>query len=465
MDSQKIAGSFRDPAGFLYRRNGALLRQVNVAYADDYSACLTSGLYKRLMADAFLIPHTVSEDPGLTPEKHCVLKPEEIRYVSYPYEWSFTQLKDAALLTLEIQRIALEHDLTLKDATAYNVQFRDGRPIFIDSLSFERYREGRPWVAYRQFCQHFLAPLALMAAGDLRLRQLSFRYLDGLPLDLVSEMLPARSWLRYSVFAHIHMHARSQRKHQDDARTHERIATARLSKSMLLALITSLRNAVEKMSAKDVPTEWGEYYDDTNYSEAAMRHKESLLSRFAVDYLSSFPVVHDLGANTGRFSRIVASHCGYVVAHDIDEMAVERHARHVKSNGSSNVLPLVLDLTNPAPPTGWDLKERASFLERARGSAGVALALVHHLCISNNVPLDRLAEFFGELFKALVIEFVPKEDSQVQRLLATRRDIFDRYDAASFEEVFSRYYEIKERCPINDSHRTLYAMVRRAGGT
>lgn len=463
-NNSKIKGSFRDPAGFLYRRNGTLLRQVNHAYAEDYDACVTSGLYERLIAENFLIPHAESDDDGITSDKYRVIRPEEIPYVSYPYEWSFTQLQDAALLTLEIQRIALEHQLTLKDATAYNVQFRNGRPIFIDSLSFERYQEGSPWVAYRQFCQHFLAPLALMANDDLRLRQLSFRYIDGVPLDLASDLLPSRSWIKYSLLAHIHMHARSQKTHQDDARTRERVATAKLSKSMLLALISSLRSAVEKLSAKDVPTEWGEYYDDTNYSADAMRYKESLLARFAADYLGSFPVVHDLGANTGRFSRIVGTHCRYVVAHDIDEMAVERHARDIKSNGSGNVLPLVLDLANPAPAIGWDLQERSSFHERVRGSAAVALALVHHLCISNNVPMDRLAEFFGDLFNALVIEFVPKEDSQVQRLLATRRDVFGRYDAETFEREFCRYYEIKEKCPIDDSQRTLYAMTRREGG-
>lgn len=460
----KINGSFRDPAGFLYRRDGYLLRQVNRAYSEEYEACVASGLYERLMTDNLLIPHSEWDDTGITSEKYRVIRPEEIPYVSYPYEWSFTQLQESALLTLEIQRVALEHGLILKDATAYNVQFRDGRPIFIDTLSFERYQEGTPWVAYRQFCQHFLAPLALMAAGDLRLRQLTFRYIDGLPLDLTSKLLPVRSWLKYSLFAHIHLHARSQKKHQDDGRTSERIATAKLSKSMLLALISSLRSAVEKLSAKDVPTEWGQYYGDTNYSAKAMRHKEALLGRLAADYLSGYPVVHDLGANTGWFSRIVGSHCRYIIAHDIDEMAVESHAREIKANRCGNVLPLILNLTNPAPPIGWDLQERSSFHERARGSAAVALALVHHLCISNNVPMDRLAEFFARLFKTLIIEFVPKEDSQVHRLLATRRDVFGAYNAQSFEEEFSRYFDVEERCPINDSHRTLYAMTRRESG-
>src|SRR5690606_12022531 len=232
----QIGASFRDPDGFLYRRDGILLRQVNASYAEHYRACTTSGFYERLIADGLLIPHAETNDPGIAPGRHCVLMPEEIPYVSYPYEWSFSQLKDAARLTRDIQQSALENDLTLKDASAYNVQFRRGRPIFIDSLSFERYVEGEPWVAYRQFCQHFLAPLTLMAAGDLRMRQLTFRYIDGLPLDLVSKLLPARSYLRYSTLAHVHMHARSQKRHEDDARSGDGATAPRLSKRMLMAL-------------------------------------------------------------------------------------------------------------------------------------------------------------------------------------------------------------------------------------
>lgn len=460
---KRVRASFRDPDGFVYRRDGLLLRQVNTSYAEHYGACKASGLYDRLIADGLLIPHAETGDPGIAPGSHCVLMPEELPYVSYPYEWCFSQLKDAALLTLEIQRKALEHGLTLKDASAYNVQFRGGRPIFIDSLSFERYVEGRPWAAYRQFCQHFLAPLTLMAAGDARMRQLQSRYIDGLPLDLVSRMLPASTYLRYSTLAHIHLHARSQKRHEDDARTGREVTPPRLSKRMLGALLESLVSAVEGLSLKEVGTEWGEYYSDTNYSPDAMRHKEEVVALLADGYLRNERIVHDLGANTGRFSRIVAARADQVVAHDVDEIAVERHYLGTKADGCANILPLVLDLTNPSPRIGWDLDERSSFHDRARNSAAVALALVHHLCISNNVPLDRLADFFAGLFRTLIIEFVPKEDSQVRRLLATRPDVFPGYDEASFEAAFARRFRICERHRLKGSARTLYAMTRRDG--
>lgn len=461
-ENNRLDSSFRDPAGFLFRKDGVLLRQVNESYAEYYDACIDSGLFDRLIKDKLLIPHVEVDDAEVEPGVHKILRPDEIAYVSYPYEWSFSQLKDAALLTLEIQRIALDHGLILKDASAYNVQFHNGQPIFIDTLSFEKYVEGRPWVAYRQFCQHFLAPLSIMAKSDIRLRHLTSRFIDGIPLDLASNLLPVSSYLRYSILAHIHMHARSQEKHGDDARSKNNVSDVNLSRSMLVALITSLQNAVEKTSTKEMSTEWGDYYQDTNYSPEAMQHKETLVDDFLSKYANAHQLIHDLGANTGNFSKIAARHGKYVVAHDIDEIAVERHYCQVRKDNSRKILPLILDLSNPAPALGWDLRERMSFHERAKGSFVIALALIHHICISNNVPLRNFAEFLASISDTLIIEFVPKEDSQVQRLLATRKDIFDDYTTASFERTFSEFFEIREQCPVNESYRTIYAMTRRS---
>lgn len=460
--NSRIPSSFRDPAGFLYRRDGVLLRQVNENYAADYDACVKSGLFDALVGKDVLIPHEEVGEPGIAPEKYRVLKPEELPYVSYPYEWSFSQLRDAAQLTLRIQSLAIEHGMILKDASAYNVQFRGGKPVFIDTLSFKRYVEGEPWIAYRQFCQHFLAPLALMAKCDLRLRQLSSRYIDGVPLDLASSILPMSSYFSYSIFAHIHMHSKSQTRYQDAAARNDQIkAKATLSKTMLSALVASLSRAVEKLPEKDVQTEWGDYYQDTNYSDDAMSEKEKIVAKLAEKYLSGEKMVHDLGANTGRFSHIVSRFAQSVVAHDIDEMAVERHHRGLKTSNFTNVLPLILDLSNPTSDIGWDLKERSSFHERASGSAALALAIIHHLCISNNVPLSKLAEFFSGIFNKLIIEFVPKDDSQVKRLLATREDIFDEYDQTNFERIFSEYFDIQERCAVSGSSRVIFAMTKR----
>ena len=214
--SLQLPSSFRDPSGFLFQQDGIIYRQVNLVCKDNYDHLMDSGLYQALINDNLLIPHEEADIEPLVPERaYRTIKPEVIPFVSYPYEWCFSQLKDAALTTLKVQRKALDFGMSLKDCSAFNIQFRKGRPVFIDTLSFEKYREGQPWVAYRQFCQHFLAPLALMGYKDVRLNQLFRVYIDGLPLDFTSCLLPWRTRLRFSLLSHLHLHARSQEHFAD----------------------------------------------------------------------------------------------------------------------------------------------------------------------------------------------------------------------------------------------------------
>ena len=237
-----IPGSFRDPSGFMFVHEGILYRQVASSYRDAYEHLMRSGLYKALVEAQQLIPHEdLGRDVAFASDAHTVLKPESIPFISYPYEWCFSQLKDAALLTLQIQRTALDHEMSLKDCSAYNVQFRAGRPILIDTLSFERYREGQPWVAYRQFCQHFLAPLALMRYRDVRLGQLLRVHLDGLPLDMASSLLPFRTWLRFPLLAHLHLHAKAQQRF---AGRQVRAGRLQVSRSALRGLVDSLEAGI-----------------------------------------------------------------------------------------------------------------------------------------------------------------------------------------------------------------------------
>lgn len=462
VETETLPSSFRDPSGFLFRRGGSLFRQVNNSYAEHYDRLMASGLYDVLVRERLLVPH---EEVEVAPKgaAYRTIQPQEIAYVSYPYEWSFSQLKSAALLTLRVQEVALSHGMTLKDASAYNVQFVGGRPVFIDTLSFETLCEEEPWVAYRQFCQHFLGPLALMSKVDVRLRRLFTNYLDGPPLDLVSAMLPRRSRFSYSLLAHLHLHARSQIRHAHSAASEGAAARPRkMTKLLLESLVVSLRKAVSKQELNVDRTEWGNYYDDTNYSDSAMSTKEHLVVDLVQKYAHAQDVLHDFGANTGRFSRLVAPHVGYVLAHDIDELAVDRHFAMLQtSEYRERVLPLVVDLTNPSPAIGWDLLERESFKQRARADVGLALALIHHLAISNNTPLPDIARFFAGVAQKLVIEFVPKEDSQVERLLATRADVFPDYHVAGFESAFSAHFEVRERLPIEGTARVLFYLEKR----
>jgi ribosomal protein L11 methylase PrmA len=404
-----------------------------------------------------LVPHEeVQGRAGLTSEAYRILKPELIPFISYPYEWSFSQLKDAALLTLEIQLQALERGMSLKDASAFNVQFIGAQPIFIDTLSFERYGEGTPWVAYQQFCQHFLAPLALISQCDSNLRSLGFSLLHGVPLSLASSILPKSSWFKFSHLIHIHLHARSQQKYADAAGLGKQKPGRAVSRTALLGIIDSLRSCVKSLEWRPGGTEWADYYDATNYSSRALSEKESIVDSLVQSVKPK--LAWDLGANNGLFSRRAMAHGAYTVACDVDPSAVEKNYLACRKERNASMLPLIVDLTNPSPSLGWAHSERKSLLERGPADLVLALALIHHLAISNNVPLDNLARFFAACGRALIIEFVPKPDSQVQKLLASRKDIFPEYTEAGFERAFSRYFSIEKKVPVPETHRIIYLM-------
>jgi ribosomal protein L11 methylase PrmA len=459
--SQRLGASFRDPSGFLFTRNALLYRQVNQAYQAEYDKLVSSGLYDKLVKARLIIPHAeVDLEPAEPSLAYKIIRPEPLDFVSYPYEWSFSQLKDAALTTMKIQKLALEAGMSLKDSSAYNIQFHRGRPLLIDTLSFETYREGEPWVAYRQFCQHFLAPLALMAHTDVRLSQLLRVYIDGVPLDLASRLLPRRTRLDFGLLTHVHIHASAQQRYAD--KTVEKAAvTRRMSRVAFLGLMDSLESTTRKLRWKPAGTEWGDYYtaSSSHYTPAASEKKRLAVSQFIQRVAPSR--VWDLGANTGEFSRLASSLNIPTVAFDIDPAAVELGYQTVVEKKETHLLPLVLDLTNPSPGLGWSNHERLSLIERGPVDAVLALALIHHLAISNNVPLPHLAAFFRQLANWLIIEFVPKDDSQVQKLLATRQDIFPDYTVDGFENAFSAYFTLHEKVTLEESPRILYLMAGR----
>jgi ribosomal protein L11 methylase PrmA len=459
-----LTSSFRDPAGYLFLDEGVLYRQVNEAGIEDYKALMNSGLYTALIQRGWLVQHEEMASQQSSQNSNtttALLKPRPLAYISYPYEWCFEQLRDAALLTLDIQILALQHGMSLKDASAFNVQFEGCRPIFIDTLSFERYREGSPWAAYRQFCKHFLAPLALAARRDIRLGKLWLPYIDGIPLDLASKLLPLRSWLSYSLLAHIHFHAMAEKNYARQGASGKSVGpTAKLSLRGLQALLDSLRSAIRKQQVKRVRTEWANYYNETNYSEGAASLKAELVEEFLTKIPGPLKLVQDLGANNGLYSRIAARHAALVVSQDIDPMAVSANYQIAREAGPKNVLPLELDLVTPTPAIGWANSERSSFSQRPPADAILALALIHHLAISNNLPLARIAEFLAQRAHSLIIEFVPKSDSQVAILLATRPDIFPDYTVEGFENAFAGHFHIRERKPIEGCDRILYLMQR-----
>jgi hypothetical protein len=447
--------SFRDPSGVVLRENGVVLRQVNKCYQPQYDA-LMEKLYAPLTGAGLLLEHAEQDAPARDASAYRLIRPVQIPYISYPYEWCFGQLKDAALTTLRIHRAALDQDMILKDASAYNIQFLRGRPVLIDTLSFDFYHPGSPWPAYGQFCRHFFAPLMLMAHRDLRLSQLLRVYIDGIPLDLASALLGRKGG--FSARQHIHWHARATRRHAQDGKGQVRKVS--ISKFSHTALIDSLIRAVEGLSLKGVVTEWGDYYRHTNYSDAAAQAKEGLVARYLDEVKPR--TAWDLGANDGRYSRLALKAGGEsVVAFDVDPIAVER-SYHAVYAAREPMLPLVLDLTNPSPPMGFANRERTGILDRQTPDCVLMLAVVHHLVISNNLPLGVLAEWLASFAAHLIIEFVPKEDSQVRTLLATRDDIFPDYTQDGFERAFGERFDLLRSEPVEGSARRLYLMRAKA---
>lgn len=449
----KQASSYRDPSGFVFKCKDKVRRQVNNFYKDNYDFLIKSGLYKRLSDKKLLVAHKeikTAKENG----RYKIIEPQQIPFISYPYEWCFSQLKDAALLTLRIQKIALDHDMSLKDASSFNVQFFDNSPIFIDTLSFERYKEGKPWIAYRQFCEHFLAPLALASYCDPYLIKLLLANVGGIPIEVAARTLPLKARFKPMLFIHLFMQAKNVNKDREELK--------KFSKQNFYQLVRSLEECVKSLHLKVDKTKWSHYYEECslkNYGDKKLAVKKKAVRR----YLNILKPkrVWDLGANTGEFSKISSKRGIFTVSMDYDLLSIERNYLSAKREKLKKMLPLIVDFVNPTPGIGWENKERDELFDRPHPDTILALALVHHLAIGNNLPLASIAEYFSKLTNSLIIEFVPKSDRQVKILLKDREDIFKDYDERNFEKELGNFFIIKERTVLSKSGRKLYLMVRK----
>ncbi|MDL2316905.1 hypothetical protein LJC59_07495 [Desulfovibrio sp. OttesenSCG-928-A18] len=453
-------GSFRDPSGHVYHDDGRVLRTINEFYREDWEAADRSGLLGVLKEKGQLVGY---REIQALQGSWKTLDVDVIPWLSYPYEWSFAQLKDAALLTLAIQKEALARGMVLKDASAYNVQFYGTRPVFIDLLSFEIREPTAPWQAYRQFCMHFLAPLAV-GYYEPRLSRLSALWIDGIPLDIAWNMLPGRAALSGGLQMHLNLHAKAERKYSDARTAAGKIKNVKLSTQSLLDLADSLVRTVQSLAAAQKTGEWTDYYSDTNYTETAEQAKRDIVARAAAQYGGDKGVAIDLGANTGRYSTILADSFPQVIAADIDAQAVSEHYMRLKKDGNTKILPLVLDLANPSPGIGWACRERASWVRRGKANLISALALSHHLYFTNGIPWSKQAAFFAETLRdsgTLILEFVPAGDSQVERLLAARDNIFTDYSPEGLLSAFAPFFLLQEVVPLPESSREMFIFSKK----
>jgi ribosomal protein L11 methylase PrmA len=445
--------SFRDPSGFVFTSNHKLYRAIAPSYFQHYQLSIASGLLATLQKQELILHHAEEKIDVLADfSSHKIIKPEVVPFISYPYEWCFSQLKAAALLTLKIQKESLTCGMILKDASAYNVQFIGYKPIFIDTLSFEKYSEGMPWAAYKQFCQHFLAPLALMAYRQVELAALQSNFVDGIPLPLASSLLPLKALFNGGIASHLLLHSSFQKnKNQPHSSAPKKAA---LSKRSLLALIQHLEITIESLHLKNKKSNWTPYSTNHSYTPHTISVKEKTLSAWLEK--SAPNCVWDLGCNTGMFALLASRYSNHVVAMDADHHCIEQMYLQNKSN--KKILPLVVNVSSPSPNIGWANKERTCIQERGKANVLLALALIHHLRIANNVPFIKIAHYLHQLCEQLIIEFVPKEDSMVKGMLSSREDIFPDYTLKEFTKAFEKYFLITQQMPLEENGRVLFLM-------
>ena len=458
MNREYVDGSFRDPSGHVFYKGNDIFRSVNNSYKDNYDLLINTGLFQNLIEKKYIVKHEETDFDKHNEDKiYQIIKPELIPFISYPYEWSFSQLKDAAILTLNIQLVALEHSMILKDASAYNIQFKDDKPIFIDTLSFEKYEDGKPWQAYQQFCQHFLSPLCLMSYTDIRLSQLLKLYIDGIPLDLTSKLLPFKSFFSFGILSHLHLHAYFQNYYSNKKKDTNNIK--QVNKKDIINICENLKNLIINLKWSPKGTEWFNYYtDNNNYEDETMTFKKEFVLNNTKKISPN--LVWDLGSNTGKFSRI-SSELGFrTISFDIDPACVELNYLQMKRKSEKNLLPLQLDLTNPSPSIGWANNERSEIYKRNRPDLLLSLALIHHLVITYNIPMSKISELFSNLSANLIIEFVPKSDTQVKKLLTTKKNKFEEYNQENFERIFKKNFEILSVKKVLKSERVIYYMRR-----
>lgn len=452
------AASFRDPAGRIYHLDGRVFRTISKNAVSEFEAVQQNSALQNLIEDKKVVPSLHAEGVALPADDAGIGKIVEhpsLPFISYPYEWSFSLLKAAALHHLDLQIALLPAGVSLSDATSYNIQFNGPRPIFIDALSFTHYNEGDYWLAHRQFCEQFLNPLLMHALVGVSHNDLFRGSLEGLPTTTLANLIPFSKRFSWNVFSHVTLPARMQ-KRGDQATDQAAKATSRpLPRNAYLGMLHQLRQWIAKLKIDGIKeTVWGDYEKNNSYCSSDADAKERLIAEFADTYRPN--LMADLGCNSGAYSEIALKNgAKKVIGFDADHGALEAaYARAVANK--LDFLPLFQDAANPSPDQGWNGHERASFTQRAAKMDGlVALAFVHHIAIGRNIPLEKFTEWICNIAPRGIVEFVPKEDPMVGALLRLRRDIFPDYTLENFKSLISRHAKIVKSEQVTQTGRVL----------
>ena len=437
-------GSFRDPSGFVILDNNKVIRVVNYSYKDHFDHLIKSGLYDFLVKNKWLVSHEEFSGTTFSENQYLTLNAKKIFPITYPYEWSYSQLKDAALLTLKIQEKAIEYDMTLKDSSPYNIQFYKNSPIFIDTLSFEKIKDNFSWKPYKQFCEMFLGPLCLMKYKDPSLLKLLITFIDGVPLELINKLLSLKDKLRPSVLIHLVIHnwisSKSSQSKFDNTKN------KKISKSQHLNIIQQLKYFISNLEVTKPRSEWGDYNNETiSEKKNYVIDKERTINTFLHD--KNFNLVWDMGSNDGFYSRLIASKFSKnVFSLDFDWYAVEKNYVINKKKKITNVFPILFDLSNPSPSIGWANKERSN-----------SLALIHHV-LNSNIPLEFFIDLLSKSKSLVLIEYVPFSDPKCQKIFKSRDENFKYPSKEEFKKIVCKKFEIINAKKLEETERILFLL-------
>lgn len=464
VDLEFDPGSFKDPDGRIFEYQGSIYRTLSSDALIRMRARELDGTLGVFINQGLLIESALvgSAEVGLggAGVGETVMRHARIPVVTYSSEWSFDMLRDAALVTLELLQKCLEKDLIIKDATAFNVTFRDGRMQFFDTLSIDDYTPGAPWDGYAQFCREFLFPLMLTSYRGIEFQPWVRGSLLGIPVRTFARFLGPREKLRFPVIKHVVLQAKLDRGFaHTDSEVRSSFKTMNFSKSMIAANVTGLLGTIRKLNYEAGDSVWGDYADSHSYSAEDETTKRQFVDQ-AVTQLSPSTVV-DLGGNIGEYSFLAASKVDRVLCVDIDPACINTLYRRIRDGGPTNVVPIVGDLLNPTPALGWNLTERRDLFERIRSDSFFALALVHHLAIGGNVPLPRVVETLYRIAPSGVVEWVDKQDAMVRRMLRNRTDVFENYTWDAFRTELERRFHIVKTVETHNGARRLCLLAPR----
>lgn len=459
---EKIAGSFRDPAGSVYTYEGRILRHVKKSAGKEWEIFRSSALFRELQKREYLQQTiVVSPDVILHPESVIeILEHVPLPAVSYPFEWSFSMLRDAGIFHLELLAYCLERGYITKDGSSYNIQFLNGKPIFIDPFSFVPYREGDPWVGFSQFSKHFLFPLLMSAHTCIPFHPLLRDKLDGIDLSLARKFFSWRDIGKSGVAVHILLQSMLQSEFQNvrESLRHPISSSRALKKKSLSRMIQSLESLLRSLPAGHFSSQWERYVAEHRYNESDYQLKKSFVEQAVMR--AQPDLVCDLGANTGDYTLCAAQYARNVIAVDFDYQSVDVLYQRTKASGIRNILPLVFDCLNPSPGSGWKLQERLSFFDRVHPDMVFALALMHHMVIGANIPLEDFVEWLMNFAPTVVLEFVDKKDPKVCLLLKEKDDIYAEYTQEELERIICLRGSIIKKQILPCGTRTLYLIER-----